>query len=181
MSSAPIKRPLHGVKPASRGHLMHPQLEPQRGFGDSLVQAKGGGVTILSCSSSLCLLIRPAWGPFHSLWVQASPKVDLEEGRGVSALAEGSVMVWFPQGGPGPGHRGVHPLLRRLLCGHLRAGHRRPAQRQHHGPGERAGRSRESGQVGPSRTGRLPSGSLEASGLPLSVGPVALPPPSSST
>lgn len=75
VSSAPIKRPLHGVKPASRGHFMHPQLEPQRGFGDSLVQAKGGGVTILSCSSSLCLLIRPAWGPFHRLWVQASPKV----------------------------------------------------------------------------------------------------------
>lgn len=44
-----------------------------------------------------------------------------------------------PQGGPGSSHRGVHPLLRWLLCGHLRAGHRRPAQRQHNDPRERAG------------------------------------------
>lgn len=44
-----------------------------------------------------------------------------------------------PQGGPGSRHRGVHPLLRWLLCGHLCAGHRRPAQRQHHDPRERAG------------------------------------------
>lgn len=31
-------------------------------------------------------------------------------------------------------HRGVHSVLCRLLCGHLRAGHRRPPQWQHHGP-----------------------------------------------
>lgn len=70
------------------------------------------------------------------------PRSSLQQGRLGSCRAR----PWFPisppptQGGPGQGHRGVHPLLRWLLCGHVRAGHRRPAQRQHHDPRERAGR-----------------------------------------
>lgn len=36
-------------------------------------------------------------------------------------------------------HRGVHSVMCRLLCSHLRPGHRGPPQRQHHGPQHRTG------------------------------------------
>lgn len=100
-------------------------------------------------------------------WILGCPAC--QQGGLRSCCDSGHGFMSPPQGGPGSRHRGVHPLLCWLLCGHLRAGHRRPAQRQHHDPRERAGAAARGG--GGARVGAA----WGAGGPRLSAGSAFLP------